>query len=107
MDPGDLSDIEYSRNDSRKGRGKDILKRQEYDALKANDSRYLGVLKAMIGDVHQIPTDKDKCCVLMAILHSLWYYFPHLDHEGDIDEIATAVETAIETIAKAEAAVAL
>ena len=124
MDPGDFSDIQGRR----KGEGDYLLPRQAYDALVTNDLRFLNVLQAMIGDVHQIPTDKDKCCVLMAIrptqcanqpfrsfdprfdfhtVHSLWYYFPHLDHEGDIDEIATAVETAIETIAKAEAAVAL
>ena len=40
-------------------------------------------------------------------VHSLWYYFPHRAHEGVIDEIAAAVEKAIETIAKAEAAAAL
>ena len=63
MDPGDLSDIEGSR----KGKGKDLLTRQQYKALVSNDLRFLNVLQAMIGDVHQIPTDKDKCCVLMAI----------------------------------------
>ena len=124
MDPGDLSDIVGSRE----GRGKDLLSRQEYVALVANDLRFLNVLQAMVGDVHQIPTDKDKCCVLMAIrpcsvqinrfnrsnprfdfhtVHSLWYYFPHRAHEGVIDEIAAAVEKTIETIAKAEAAAAL
>ena len=65
-EPGDLSDI-VKLSVNKYDKGKDLLKRHQYDALKANDSRYLGVLKAMIGDVHQIPTDKDKCCVLMAI----------------------------------------
>ena len=120
MDPGDLSDIEGSR----KGKGKDLLTRQQYKALVSNDLRFLNVLQAMIGDVHQIPTDKDKCCVLMAIrttqrpnqlfdrsnprfdfhtVHSLRYYFPHRDHKGVIDEIADAVEKALETLAEAEA----
>lgn len=101
--PGDLSGIKVDRKD----RGKDLLPRQQYDALVANDLRFLHVLQAMVGDVHQIPTDKDKCCVLMAILHSLWYYFPHRAHEGVIDEIADAVEKAIEAIAEAEAAAVL
>ena len=61
--PDDLSDIEGFQKDS----GKYLLSRQEYNALVANDLRFLNVLQAMIGDVHQIPTDKDKCCVLMAI----------------------------------------
>mmetsp|Transcript_15989 Transcript_15989/g.42141 ORF Transcript_15989/g.42141 Transcript_15989/m.42141 type:complete len:155 (+) Transcript_15989:466-930(+) len=105
MDPGDLSDIQPASK--RKGRGESLLTRQQYGALVGNDLRFLNVLKAMVGDVHQIPSDKDKCCVLMAILHSLWYYFPHRAHEGVIDEIADAVEKAIETIAEAEAAAVL
>ena len=63
MDPGDLSDIEAYGGK----KGTSLLTRQQYDALVANDLRFLNVLQAMIGDVHQIPTDKDKCCVLMAI----------------------------------------
>ena len=62
-EPGDLSEIEGSQG----RKGKAFLKRQEYESLVANDLRFLNVLQAMVGDVHQIPTDKDKCCVLMAI----------------------------------------
>jgi len=65
MDPGDLSDIQPASK--RKGRGESLLTRQQYGALVGNDLRFLNVLKAMVGDVHQIPSDKDKCCVLMAI----------------------------------------